>query len=62
MQMPLGPGCYRPPQLVEFAAPHALPANAYLLMRQALRAIEIAAYDPVRFRNSIRSGGLAKAG
>jgi hypothetical protein len=28
-------------------------------MRQALRAIEIAAYDPVRFRNPIRSGGLS---
>ena len=59
MQMLSAQTCYRCLQLADFIEEIALSANAYLLMRQALRAIEIAAYDPVRFRNPIRSGGLS---
>lgn len=51
---------YRPPQLPDFTALKALPANAYLLMRKALRTIQIAAYDPFAFVIQPVRGGLAR--
>jgi hypothetical protein len=49
MQMLSAQTCYRCLQLADFIEEIALSANAYLLMREVLRAIEILAYDPLAF-------------